>query len=111
MISVIMSVYNGEKYLALAIESILNQTYPHLEFIVVDDASTDGTPDLLSEFQSLDQRLLITRNPCRQGLTKSLNRAISLAKGDWIARQDADDISLPDRFQKQLAFMETHPEV
>jgi glycosyltransferase involved in cell wall biosynthesis len=106
-----MSVYNGEKYLALAIESILNQTYPYFEFIIVDDASTDGTPELLSKFKALDQRIHIIRNPRRQGLTKSLNRAISLAKGDWIARQDADDISLPDRFQKQLAYMETYPEM
>jgi glycosyltransferase involved in cell wall biosynthesis len=111
MISVIMSVHNGEKYLALAIESILSQTYPHFEFIIVDDASTDGTPDLLARFKALDQRLHIIRNSNCLGLTKSLNRAISLAKGDWIARQDADDISLPDRLKKQLVYMENHPEI
>jgi|Deesub1362A_J573_1020465.scaffolds.fasta_scaffold00600_5 glycosyltransferase involved in cell wall biosynthesis len=108
-VSVIMSVYNGEKYLRQAIESILNQTFSDFEFIIVDDGSTDKTPEILKDYAKKDLRLKIVKNRKRIGLTKSLNEAIKQAKGKYIARQDADDISLPERLEKQITFLEKNP--
>ena len=108
-ISVIMSVYNGENYLKESIESILNQEYEDFEFIIVNDKSTDNSLRIINEFQ--DNRIQIVNNKKNLGLTKSLNIAIKLAKGRYIARQDADDISLPQRFKKQYSFLEKNPEI
>ncbi len=110
-ISVIMAVYNGEKYLKEAVESILNQTFRDFEFLIVDDGSTDETLKILEEYGERDERIRVIRNSENIGLTKSLNKAIKLAKGKYIARMDADDVSLPERLEKQLAFMEKNPEV
>jgi len=110
-VSVIMSVYNGEKYLKEAIESILNQTFRDFEFIIVDDGSTDKTPEILNEYAKKDKRIKIITNPKNIGLTKSLNKALKIAKGEFIARIDADDISLPERLEKQVEFMKKNPEV
>ena len=107
-ISVIMSVYNGEKYLREAIQSILGQTYTDFEFIIVNDASTDESLQIILGFS--DSRIRLIINDTNTGLTKSLNVALEQAKGEFIARQDADDISLPERFQKQLQHYEQHPE-
>jgi len=109
VISVIFSVYNGALYLREAIISILNQTYRDFEFIIVDDGSTDITSQILDEFT--DDRIIRLNNSANLGLVTSLNRALAVAKGEIIARMDADDISLPDRFQKQLAYLEKHPEI
>lgn len=97
-ISVVMSVYNGEKYLDQSIKSILNQTFKDYEFIIIDDGSTDYTSKILSSYK--DERIKIVKNEKNIGLTKSLNLGIRLAKGEYIARQDADDISDPSRLEK-----------
>ncbi len=108
-ISVVMSVYNGERYLAQAINSILNQTYTDFEFIILDDCSTDSTTQILQTYT--DTRLKIVRNPQNLGLTKSLNLGLQMAQGDYIARQDADDISMPTRLAEQVEFLDAHPEI
>ena len=110
-ISVIMSVYNGEAYLAEAIDSVLGQSFTDFELIVINDCSTDGTVELLKYYESLDSRVKVHTNEVNLRLPSSLNKAISLAEGKYIARMDADDICLPDRLEKQYAFMEAHPEV
>ena len=107
-ISVIMSVYNGERYLRQAIESILNQTLPDFEFIIVNDASTDSSNQIMQSYN--DGRIRIINNESNIGLTRSLNKAIEQAKGELIARQDADDISLPNRLKEQFRFFEQHPD-
>ncbi|MDX8392421.1 MAG: glycosyltransferase [Mariprofundaceae bacterium] len=104
-ISVLMSVYNGEQFLGSAIESVLNQTFRDFEFIIVNDGSTDGSLAMLEEYAHRDHRIcLISRE--NRGLAASLNEGISHARGAWIARMDADDISLPDRFEKQLTWLQ-----
>lgn len=108
-ISVIMSVYNDENYLKESIESILNQEFKDFEFIIVNDKSTDNSLKIINKFH--DKRILIINNKKNLGLTKSLNIALKLAKGKYIARQDADDISLPQRFKKQYSFLEKNPEI
>lgn len=100
-ISVVMSVYNGEKYLRESIESILNQTFSDFEFIVANDGSTDNTPQILEEYKNRDSRIKIIQQE-NIGLTKSLNKAINLANGEYIARQDVDDLSLPERLERQM---------
>ncbi len=109
-ISVVMSVYNGERYLALAIESILKQTFTDFEFIIVDDGSTDRSLKIIRKYEKKDSRIrvLIQEN---QGLAAALNNGAALARGKYIARMDDDDISLPQRLALQYEFMESHPEV
>jgi len=104
-ISVIMPVYNGEKFLREAIESILNQTYSDFEFIIANDGSTDKTLDIIIEYQEVDPRIVILKGE-KQGLVKTLNDAIQISKGDYIARMDADDISFSRRFEKQIELIE-----
>lgn len=108
LVSVILSVYNGEKYVGRALESILNQTFTDFELIVVNDGSTDGTDRILGQ---LDDPRVVLVSQENKGLIASLNRGCSLAKGKYLARQDADDISMPERLAKQVAFMEAHPDV
>ena len=110
-ISVIMSVYNGETYLEEAIESVRNQTFADWELIVINDCSTDSTAEILSDFALKDERIKVHPNEVNLRLPTSLNKAISLAEGKYIARMDADDICLPDRLEKQFAFMEAHPDI
>ena len=110
-ISVIMSVYNGETYLEEAIESVINQTFKNWELIVINDCSTDGTAELLAGFAARDKRVKVYPNEVNLKLPTSLNKAISLCSGKYIARMDADDICLPDRFEKQFKFMEENPDV
>lgn len=110
-ISVLMGVYNGGEYLEAAIVSILNQSFRDFEFIIIDDASTDNSPKVLKEWAERDPRIVLMHNQTNLGLTKTLNLGIAKARGEWIARQDADDRSLPDRFSRQLAFLQRHPEV
>lgn len=104
-----MSVYNGADYLDQAVESILGQTWDDFEFIVADDASTDGTPEMLARFD--DPRIVRLRNDANLGLARSLNRGLAVARGRYIARQDADDVSLPQRLALQVAYLENHPRV
>ena len=114
LVSVIMSVYNGEKYLVQAIYSILNQTYQNFEFIIIEDCSTDNSLDILEEYAKKDSRIKIIKkekNIGIKGFIENLNLGISIAKGKYIARMDQDDISLPERFQKQVIFLENNPEI
>ena len=110
-ISLIMSVYNGEDYLAEAIESVLNQTFKDFELIVINDCSTDSTGEILNRFAELDKRVKVHTNEVNLRLPSSLNKAISYAQGKYIARMDADDICLPERLEKQYEFMEDNPSV
>jgi glycosyltransferase involved in cell wall biosynthesis len=102
-----MAVFNGARYLRQAVESVLNQTLSDLEFVIVDDASTDETAEILSSYG--DPRIILLNNGHNIGLTRSLNCAIHASSGKLIARQDADDLSLPDRLEKQVAYMHSHP--
>lgn len=109
-ISVVMSTYNTEiKMLQQAVESILSQTFREFEFLIIDDGSTDESADYLNSLQ--DERIRLIRNPVNIGLTKSLNIGLKAAMGKYIARMDSDDIALPQRFEKQYAYMEAHPDV
>jgi glycosyltransferase involved in cell wall biosynthesis len=107
-ISVVMSVYNGEKHVRDAIDSILKQVFEDFEFIIVNDGSTDRTKEILESFK--DQRIVLIHQE-NMGLSKSLNKGISLAKGKYIARQDADDISIVNRLEKQFKYLEKHQNV
>jgi hypothetical protein len=100
LISVVMAVYNGEPFLAAAIDSILSQTCRDFELIIVDDGSTDGTARILASYD--DPRLVLLRNPTNLRQTRSLNRGLALARGRFVARHDADDRSHPSRFQRQI---------
>jgi glycosyltransferase involved in cell wall biosynthesis len=108
-ISVLMSVHNGAKYLKESIKSILNQTFSDFEFIIVNDASTDNSLEIIKSFS--DSRIVILNNPENLGLTKSLNIGLKQASGKYIARLDADDLSFPDRLEKQLSFMEKNIDI
>ena len=108
-VSIIMPVYNAEKYLREAIESSLNQTFTDFEFIIIYDPSFDNSLNIINSYG--DARIRIIENKKRTGLVKSLNKALRYAHGEYIARQDADDISLPNRLKLQLDFLEKHPDV
>jgi glycosyltransferase involved in cell wall biosynthesis len=108
-VSVLMSVYNGERYLAEAVDSILAQTYRDFELIVIDDASTDRSAEILAAYR--DERIRVLRNETNRGLTVSLNVGLAAARGELIARQDADDRSHPRRLEEQVAFLDAHPDV
>lgn len=110
-ISVIMSVFNGERYLRESVRSILDQSFKNFEFIIVNDGSIDKSGEILSDLAAGDSRIKIITNVTNIGLTKSLNKAINIAGGEYIARQDSDDISLLQRLEKQVVFLEGHPEI
>jgi glycosyltransferase involved in cell wall biosynthesis len=110
LVSVLMSVYNGDRWLKEAIESILRQTFTSWEFIIIDDASDEPTQQILRNYADHKQ-VKIFRNETRQGLTKNLNTGIMHCKGDYIARMDADDISQPERLQKQAFFLLQNPDI
>lgn len=109
-ISVVMSVFNGESFLPEAVESILAQTFGDFEFIIIDDGSTDTTPQILAEYVKHDDRIRVFSQQ-KRGLVESLNRGIELSRAGYVARMDADDVSLPHRLQKQIDFLQRHPEV
>jgi glycosyltransferase involved in cell wall biosynthesis len=104
-----MSVYNGERYLREAILSILRQTWTDYEFLIINDGSTDNSREIIASFD--DPRIRLLDNTTNIGLTKSLNRGLELARGEFIARQDADDISHPTRIEQQVNFLNSHPDV
>ncbi len=110
-VSILMCVYNGESYLKEAIESLLGQTLNDFEFIIVNDGSTDKTSQILSEYAAQDARIVLVHNEKNLGLEKSLNRGLAVAKGEYLARQDVDDVSLPNRLELQTRFLDSHPEV
>ena len=107
LVSVIMPVYNTAGYVAEAIESVLRQTYTAWELIVVDDGSTDNSADVVRSFA--DPRIRFERHSPNRGVSRTLNRALELAEGKYVARHDSDDVSLPDRLAKQVVFLEQHP--
>ena len=106
IISVLMPVYNAAAYLQEAIDSILSQTYTDFEFIIINDGSFDVSDEIIKKYN--DARIRYYQNDGNRGIVYTLNRGIELAKGKYIARMDADDISHPDRFEKQLKYMETY---
>jgi len=108
-ISVVMSVYNQAQYLNIAIKSILDQTYKTFELLILDDGSTDKSWSIIKSFT--DKRIRIFRNEKRQGLAKGLNFLINKARGVYIARMDADDISFPNRLKEQVAFLNKNSQV
>tara|TARA_A100001391_G_scaffold168215_3_gene128733 strand:- start:347 stop:1261 length:915 start_codon:yes stop_codon:yes gene_type:complete len=110
LISVILPVYNAEKYVGDALQSILDQTVPEFELLVIDDGSTDHSPKILRDFERSDDRVHLTVRPNR-GLVTTLNELIASATGTYLARMDADDISLPDRFEKQVEFLTKRTDV
>ena len=102
LVSVIMSTKDDSKTLDLAIKSILEQTYRNFELLIMDDGSKDNTNNILQKYSKKDNRVKIHKNDSNLGLTKSLNQLITLSNGEYIARQDADDYSTPERLQIQL---------
>ena len=108
-VSVVMPVHNGERFLAQSIDSILSQTFGDLEFVIVDDGSVDRTEAIIRSYP--DKRICYIKNDMNMGVSNSLNKGIDCARGEYIARMDADDISLPQRFQRQTDFLNAHPDV
>ena len=108
-VTLLMSVFNGQSYLKEAIESILNQTFEDFEFLIINDASKDNSLRIIQSFD--DSRIKLVHNSDNIGLTKSLNKGIDLAKGEFIARMDCDDISLPERLSMQVSFMDKNPDI
>lgn len=104
-----MSVYNSEDYLKKAIDSILGQTYANLEFIIIDDASTDRSLDIVKSYN--DKRILLIKNEVNIGLAASLNKGIEIARGKYIARMDSDDISQSNRIYEQVKYLENNPDI
>ena len=108
-ITVLMPVFNASLHLVQAVKSILDQTYYDLELLVIDDGSTDSSAEILRTFK--DDRIRIVRTPNNQGIVAALNLGLGLAKGDFIARMDADDIAEPDRLYNQIDFAKHNPEI
>ena len=108
LVTVLMAVYNGEKYLREAIESMLNQSYTNFEFLIINDGSTDSTEEIILSYR--DERIRHMKNEQNIKLIASLNKGLDLAEGKYIARMDADDVSLPERLAKQVDFMERNLE-
>lgn len=108
LISVILPVYNGERYLAEAIDSVLTQTFTDFELIMINDGSTDESLKILKRYEVVDSRIcLVTRE--NRGLPATLNESVELARGQWIARMDQDDVCSPNRFLSQIEFMQLNP--
>lgn len=110
LISVLLPVCNGEQFLRQALDSVLAQSLRDHEVIVVDDGSTDRTAEILKEYQSSDDRVAVNHQAA-SGIVASLNTALGLASGEYIARMDCDDIAIPDRFERQIRFLHEHPGV
>ena len=108
-VSVVMTVYNTERYLPEAVESILQQSYADFEFVIVDDGSTDGCPEILREYADADPRVRFVARPHR-GIVPAANEGIGMALGRYVARMDSDDIALRDRLAAQVAYLDAHPE-
>jgi glycosyltransferase involved in cell wall biosynthesis len=108
-VTILMSAYNGIRYLYEALDSICHQTFGDFEFIIVNDGSTDETKELLEDYT--DNRITIINNEKNLGLSRSLNIGIEQSRGEYIARMDADDIALPERLSKQMQFLNRYPEI
>jgi glycosyltransferase involved in cell wall biosynthesis len=110
-ISVLMPVFNAEAFLAAAIDSVLSQTFGDFEFLILDDASSDGSRDILADYQRRDSRIKVLLSERNKGIAETLNEGIKVCRGEYIARMDADDLSLPQRFERQVKFMDRSPKV
>ena len=110
-VSVILPAYNTERFIGEAIDSILNQTFRDFELIIISDGSTDLTPDIIKQYAKKDKRIRFFNNRKNRGLIYVLNMGLRKARGEYIARMDADDISLPTRFEKQVAYLDANPDV
>lgn len=110
-VTVLMAVYNGARFIEQAIMSVLQQSFTDFEFIIIDDGSIDETPAIIARFSEQDQRIVSIKNDTNIGLTKSLNRGLALARGTYVARMDADDISLPNRLNLQVNVLENSPNI
>lgn len=111
VISVLMSMRNGMPYVEQTVQSILAQTFSDFEFIIVDNASSDGSVAAVEKIAATDARIRIVRNEKDLGMSGGLNRGLEVCRGKWIARMDADDIALPERFERQLDYLEKNPDV
>lgn len=111
LITVLMPCYNAMPFLTEALESIINQSYTNLEILCINDGSTDTTGEVLEKYAKNDDRIKVIHNEQNIKLIQTLNKGIDLAKGDYIARMDADDISMPNRIEVELKFMQEHPEI
>jgi len=109
LVTVLMSVYNGERYLRASVESVLAQTFSDFELIIVNDGSTDSSRAIITSYQ--DPRILLVESEGNVGQPAALNLGLRRARGEWVARQDADDICLPCRLEEQLRFLHAHPEL
>jgi len=110
-VTVLMSVYNGEKYAVDAVESVLNQTFIDFEFLIFEDCSKDNSLSILQDYAKKDTRINLIANETNQGLTANLIQGMNIAKGTYLARMDADDICLPERFAKQVEYLNKHQEI
>ncbi|MBN47224.1 MULTISPECIES: glycosyltransferase [unclassified Methylophaga] len=108
-ISVVMTVYNGSTYLREAVESILNQTYKNYEFIIIDDGSIDNSSEIIKEYAQNDKRIKLISRP-NKGIAETLNEGVTIASGKYIAIMDQDDISLSNRFENQVNFLDKNPD-
>lgn len=108
-ISVVMPAYNAEKYIGQAIESILNQTYSNFEFIIINDGSNDKTKEVILSYK--DDRIIYLENERNFGIVVTLNKGLEKANGEYIARMDADDIAEPNRFEKQIKYLDKNIEI
>jgi glycosyltransferase involved in cell wall biosynthesis len=108
-VSIVMAVYNGQAHLKEALDSLLDQTFTDFEVVLVNDGSTDDTHDIITSYT--DSRIHLHDNPKNLGLIASLNTGLALAKGEYIARMDADDVALPARLERQVKFLDTHPHI
>jgi glycosyltransferase involved in cell wall biosynthesis len=111
LVTVLLPCYNAELYIEEAVRSIMNQTYSNLEILIIDDCSTDSSHEIVSRLAIEDERIRIIKNEKNLKLIKTLNKGLDLARGDYIARMDADDVSLPERIEKQINYMLSNPEV
>ena len=110
-ISVLMTVYNSERYLRTAIESVLNQSLKDFELIILDDCSTDSSWSIIEKYASQDERIVAIKNEVNLGGCQNLNKGLKILRGKYMARHDNDDWSYPDRLERQFNYMESHPEV
>lgn len=111
ILSVLMPVFNSELFVADAIKSILNQTFPNFELLILDDASTDKSFEIIKDFENKDPRIKAFQNEKNLGVVESRNKLINLSKGKYIAWIDSDDIAFENRFEEQIKFLEEHPEI
>src|SRR5487761_1677094 len=107
--SVLMPVYNAERYVGHAVESILRQTWHDFEFLIIDDGSTDRSPEMLRAYAERDPRILLVSR-ANTGYLRALNEGWPLCRGEYVARMDADDVAMPERLQRQIAFLDAHPD-